>query len=462
MIADRVQETTATTGTSTYVLGGAPVGRRTFVQAFGTGKTVTYLAEDSTGVNWELGRGVITAAGPDTLTRATIIRSSNSNNAVSWNSGTKNVICVANADLVKFGLNCEIPTAAGTAQALTLAYNPSLTDLLDGQIFEFKVSASTNTGINPTLNIDSTGAKTIVDRDGGAIYPGHLIASSILLVIYESTGDRFRIVGMAGSWRKRLTGNMNFYVNGSSGSDTTGTGLDTGASAWATLQKAITYIQQNVDLNGFVATVNVANGTYTGGVYAAGPVVGMGLTGSGRIRLLGDTTTPANVIISVTSADCVKAERGAFIAIAGFEFRTTTGGRCLVANDQATILIDGACRFGACAFEHAYAYNYGLILIAANYTVSGSAISHWLAMGGRIVCVNLTVTTSGTPAFSGAWAWCGEHGSIICYGITFSGTGATGTRYTVYQNSLINTNGGGASYLPGSVGGSAATGGQYV
>lgn len=461
MLADRVLETTATTGTSTYVLGGAPVGRRTFVQGYGSAKTVTYLAEDDSGVNWEIGRGVVTAAGPDTLTRATIIRSSNSNNAVSWAAGTKYISAVAHADHIRFGMAGEIPTAAGTAQALTLSYSPSLTKLIDGQLFEFKVSTSTNTAINPTLNIDSIGAKTIVDREGGAIYAGHLVASSILLVIYESTGDRFRIIGVAGSWRKRLTANTDFYVNGSSGSDTTGTGLGTGASAWATIQKAITYIQQNIDLNGFVATINLAAGTYTAGGYLAGPVVGMGLSGGGRIRLLGDTTTPANVIVSVTSGDCLRVERQGFLAVAGIEFRTTTAGRAILCNDGGIVLIDGKCNFGACAYEHIYCYNYGMVLIGSAYNITGAALSHWYAIGGKIFCINQTVTITGTPAFGNPFAVASESGQVLCYGCTFTGS-ATGVRYSGVSLGLIATNGGGATYLPGNSAGSTATGAQYV
>lgn len=46
-------------------------------------------------------------------------------------------------------------------------------------------------------------------------------------------------------------------------------------------------------------------------------------------------------------------------------------------------------------------------------------------------------------------------------GMTFSGA-ATGKRYDVATNGVINTNGGGASYFPGNVSGTSATGGQYV
>lgn len=72
---DRVQETTATTGTGTLTLGGATDGRRTFLAEIGETELCTYLIESSNGA-WELSQGEITdTAGTITLTR-TLIKSS--------------------------------------------------------------------------------------------------------------------------------------------------------------------------------------------------------------------------------------------------------------------------------------------------------------------------------------------------------------------------------------------------
>lgn len=457
-LADRVLETTATTGTATYVLGGAPTGRRTFVQGFGSGKTVNYLAEDANGVNWEIGRGVVTASGPDTLTRANVIRSSNSNNLVSWNSGTKYISCVANADFIKFGLNGEVPVATGTADALVITYNPALTDYLDGQIFAVKVSTSTNTTSTPTANINGLGAKTIVDRDGGLLLYGHLVPSSILLMIYESAGDRLRIIGMNGPFRKRLMADTNFYVNGTSGSDTTGTGLGTGASAWATIQKAIDYISANIDLGGFNATINVADGTYTGGILVTRP-----WTGSGKVFVVGNNGTPANCIISVTNGNAIYAVgTGSIIYVSGVEVRTVTSGYPIYAYEGAEIYMNGAFRIGATAagFPQVLASTRGAVYIYTNYTVTSGAGYHWQVDNGVIAASAITVTLTGTPAYSIAFAR-STIGTIRCYSNTFVGS-ATGPRYACDYLGGINTAGGGASYLPGNSAGSTSTGGVYV
>tara|TARA_Y100000015_G_scaffold41657_1_gene48028 strand:- start:498 stop:1148 length:651 start_codon:yes stop_codon:yes gene_type:complete len=87
VIADRVQETTTTTGTGTYTLAGAKDGFASF-SAVGDGNTTYYACSD--GTDYEVGLGTYTASGT-TLARTTVLTSSNSNNAVNWGAGDKDV-----------------------------------------------------------------------------------------------------------------------------------------------------------------------------------------------------------------------------------------------------------------------------------------------------------------------------------------------------------------------------------
>lgn len=85
LYADRVQETTTTTGTGTLTLGGAVSGYRTFTSAIATGDRVRYAI--ALGTEWETGDG--TLATPGTLTRDNVYASSNSNALVSFSAGSK-------------------------------------------------------------------------------------------------------------------------------------------------------------------------------------------------------------------------------------------------------------------------------------------------------------------------------------------------------------------------------------
>lgn len=89
LTADRVKETTTTTGTGTYSLAGAATGFRGFVAGIGSTNQCYYTVTD--GTDWETGLGTVTDAGTDTLSRDTILASSNSGSAVSWSAGSKDV-----------------------------------------------------------------------------------------------------------------------------------------------------------------------------------------------------------------------------------------------------------------------------------------------------------------------------------------------------------------------------------
>ena len=93
VINDRVKETTTTTGTGTVNLGGAETGYETFVSGVGTTNKTFYAIELNSAGEFEVGIGTVTDASPDTLTRDTVISSSNSDAKVNFSAGTKNVFC---------------------------------------------------------------------------------------------------------------------------------------------------------------------------------------------------------------------------------------------------------------------------------------------------------------------------------------------------------------------------------
>jgi len=98
VLADRVQQTGTANTTVSFTLSGSVTGFQSFT-VIGNGNTTYYTATDSSG-NWEVGIGTYSISGP-TLTRTTILSSSNSGSAVTF-SGALNVWCDYPAEQVGF------------------------------------------------------------------------------------------------------------------------------------------------------------------------------------------------------------------------------------------------------------------------------------------------------------------------------------------------------------------------
>lgn len=96
VLADRVQETSTTTGTGTITLARAVSGFQSFA-AIGNGNTTYYTIADTTGTYWEVGIGTYTSSGT-TLSRDTVLSSSNSGSLVNFPAGTKNVFVTLPAE----------------------------------------------------------------------------------------------------------------------------------------------------------------------------------------------------------------------------------------------------------------------------------------------------------------------------------------------------------------------------
>ena len=101
VVADRVKETTTTAGTGTVTLLGASTGYQSFA-AVGNGNTTYYTIAATTGTEWEVGIGTYTSSGT-TLSRDTVLSSSNSGSLVSFSAGTKDVFVTYPSDRSIFG-----------------------------------------------------------------------------------------------------------------------------------------------------------------------------------------------------------------------------------------------------------------------------------------------------------------------------------------------------------------------
>lgn len=267
----------------------------------------------------------------------------------------------------------------------------------------------------------------------------------------------------APSVRTRLTGNTDYYCDFTNGNDNN-SGLSSGAGAFKTLQGALNYIGNNVDLYGYNVVINMAASTTdTTGVHFSEHAF-VGAQGGAAVKIKGAT----GAAISTTSSDALGFFCGVIVQIQGpLTLSTTTSGECVNAGLGSSVEILDQVTFGSCAGSHMSASNRGIILITNSYTVSGGATTaHQIAQtGGHIVNQGGSITVTVSADITVTW-WVIT--SVFCEAslpsITYSlgGHTVTGKRYEADNLSLIYTGGGGASYFPGTTGGSTSGGGTYV
>ena len=116
VVKDRVQETSTTTGTGTFTLAGAVSGFQSF-SVIGNANTTYYAIVG--GTEWEVGLGTYTLSGT-TLSRDTVLESSNGGSLVNFSVGTKNVFVTYPAE------ESVYQDATGTAYAPQFAASNGL------------------------------------------------------------------------------------------------------------------------------------------------------------------------------------------------------------------------------------------------------------------------------------------------------------------------------------------------
>jgi hypothetical protein len=99
VVADRVKETSTTTGLGNFTLAGAAAQYRALsaVVAIGAVDLFSYCIQGQSGTEWEIGVGALLDA--VTLIRAVVLSSSNANALVNFSAGTKDVFLTDSGDL---------------------------------------------------------------------------------------------------------------------------------------------------------------------------------------------------------------------------------------------------------------------------------------------------------------------------------------------------------------------------
>lgn len=160
VLADRVKETTTTTGTGAVTLAGAATGFRSFA-AVGNGNTTYYAIVDTAAGAWEVGLGTYTASGTS-LSRDVVLSSSNAGSKVSFGAGTKDVFVTQPAGKTVFS---DGTNASGTWPISISGNAATVSSITSGQVTTALGYTPYNSS-NPAGYTSNTGTVTSVSGSG--------------------------------------------------------------------------------------------------------------------------------------------------------------------------------------------------------------------------------------------------------------------------------------------------------
>ena len=227
VLNDRVKETSTTAGTGNLDLDGAVTGFETFVAGIATTNT-TYYCIDHQGSydEWEVGIGTVTDATPDTLSRDTVISSSNSDGKVDFTAGTLDVFCTFPASKT---MDMTLTTAGDTMYA-SAANTPARLAIGTGRF-----TLQTNSGA--TAPEWAASPQSVMTATGDILYASG--ANTLAKLAIGSDTEVLTLASGVPSWAAPTTGDITGV--------TAGTGLSGGGAGPGN-------VTLNIDTTGVTAT----------------------------------------------------------------------------------------------------------------------------------------------------------------------------------------------------------------
>ena len=472
LYADRVKDTTLTTGTGPITLvNTAPTGYQTFATAFGaTPQTVAYCIADQSGSNWEVGTGVFN--GTTSLTRVTVLGSSNAGALVNFTSGTKDIFCTAPAAyLLPAGSNTQIQFNSSNAFGAIagFSYDTSASNYLFN-IAPANVNAVVIEPVAPTGSQTSTSITLRTKNASATNGAGGSISVSTGAGLGTGASGSLAFSTAAST---NIAGPISFVTgNGTNegGSMTFAAGLSTGTNSVG---------------GNFTATAGSGKGTGSGGSFelTAGSISGSGTGFGGGFTLLsgygsiagtggdfqliasGGATSGSIYLGTDNNSACLTITEVATASQMGFFNATPVAKPAPTASGTGNVLSSVVTALNSLGLVSSAALTNASTLTAAgsdtqiqynNAGAFGASSTFTYTVGTTTLTVpkiNTTniITNTGT----------GANGSDFVLSVgNASGTGYRGGTLTVNAGSGINGAGGGMTFNAGnSLGGNASGGG---
>lgn len=354
----------------------------------------------------------------------------------------------------------------GTVNIFGLNCVPQVAELHRGMVFITK-AAATNTGAT-VADVNGLTAPVVHASDRTALLPFDVNKDQMCALAFD--GTNFQLVWSATGPKSgtgaggALQANYEIYVNVNTGSDTLYDGSQAtvgtaGHGPFKTIQHGVD-VASKLNANGFVITIHVADGTYP-------ETVSITNVTNGGLTIRGNVTTPAACqITGISPYATIIGVRGVGVAVwlEGFKL-VNVNGPYLMTSQISSLIAFQNMDFGFCQSVHLLC-DTGIMNVQGNYTISGNCQYHIICQYSNFVLTPSgynTVTIVGGAQLGTTFAWATGIGFIRCNTRTnFVGGYASGSKFFVNANAVIDTGNAGVNFFPGATPGTVQTGGCYV